>query len=228
MPPAECTDRAFCKIHLLSDDPISETLLPQLRNLTLLLLVHQSCYLRSLLWEAGRRLPRFVRDCNVADNDRAVPSSFRRFPLRNADAILQAVIADGAGLQLKLLRDKPVAVSLQPQLPDQLLVFMSAIGIAVVDDGVVTEEFFSYVNPEEPFDTFNTELTGISAETVASAPTFKELWPKMGQVSKVAPIDKLSVVITLILAFIVLHEQFTTKFIIGCILIGAGTLLMVL
>ena len=51
---------------------------------------------------------------------------------------------------------------------------------------------------------------------------------QMGQVSKVAPIDKLSVVITLILAFLFLHEQFTTKSIIGCILIGAGTLLMVL
>ena len=51
---------------------------------------------------------------------------------------------------------------------------------------------------------------------------------QMGQVSKVAPIDKLSVVITLILAFIFLHEQFTTKSIIGCILIGAGTLRMVL
>ena len=51
---------------------------------------------------------------------------------------------------------------------------------------------------------------------------------QMGRVSKVAPIDKLSVVITLILAFIFLHEQFTTKSIIGCILIGAGTLLMVL
>ncbi len=51
---------------------------------------------------------------------------------------------------------------------------------------------------------------------------------QMGQVSKVAPIDKLSVIITLILAFIFLHEQFTTKSIIGCILIGAGTLLMVL
>jgi transporter family protein len=51
---------------------------------------------------------------------------------------------------------------------------------------------------------------------------------QMGQVSKVAPIDKLSVVITLILAFIFLHEQFTAKSIIGCILIGAGTLLMVL
>ena len=51
---------------------------------------------------------------------------------------------------------------------------------------------------------------------------------QMGEVSKVAPIDKLSVVITLILAFIFLHEQFTTKSIIGCALIGAGTLLMVL
>ena len=56
---------------------------------------------------------------------------------------------------------------------------MSAIGITVVDNGVITEEFFSYVNPEEPFDAFNTELTGISAETVASAPTFRELWPKI-------------------------------------------------
>ncbi|MBR6090360.1 MAG: EamA family transporter [Anaerolineaceae bacterium] len=51
---------------------------------------------------------------------------------------------------------------------------------------------------------------------------------QMGQVSRVVPIDKLSVVITLILAFVFLHEQFTAKSIIGCILIGAGTLLMVL
>ena len=42
------------------------------------------------------------------------------------------------------------------------------------------------------------------------------------------PIDKLSVVITLILAFIFLHEKFTPKSIIGCALIGIGTLLMVL
>ena len=56
---------------------------------------------------------------------------------------------------------------------------MSAIGITVVDDGVVTGEFFSYVNPEEPFDDFNTRLTGISAETVADAPTFRELWPRI-------------------------------------------------
>ena len=51
---------------------------------------------------------------------------------------------------------------------------------------------------------------------------------QMGPASKVVPIDKLSVVITLILAFVFLHEEFTSKSIIGCILIGAGTLVMVL
>lgn len=51
---------------------------------------------------------------------------------------------------------------------------------------------------------------------------------QLGSASKVVPIDKLSVVITLILAFVFLHEQFTTKSIIGCALIGLGTLLMVL
>ena len=49
-----------------------------------------------------------------------------------------------------------------------------------------------------------------------------------GQASKVVPIDKMSVVITLVLAFIFLHEQVTLKSAIGCVLIGAGTLLMVL
>ena len=51
---------------------------------------------------------------------------------------------------------------------------------------------------------------------------------QMGEVTKVVPIDKLSVVLTMILAAVILHEQFTTKSIIGCAMIGAGTLLMVL
>ena len=51
---------------------------------------------------------------------------------------------------------------------------------------------------------------------------------QLGEVSKVAPIDKLSVVITLNLAFVFLHEQFTAKSLVGCVLIAAGTLLMVL
>ena len=50
---------------------------------------------------------------------------------------------------------------------------------------------------------------------------------QMGEASKVVPIDKLSVIITLVLAFVFLHEKFTAKSLIGCALIGAGTLLMV-
>ena len=51
---------------------------------------------------------------------------------------------------------------------------------------------------------------------------------QLGDASKVVPVDKLSVVITLVLAFTLLREQFTVKSLIGCLLIGAGTLLMVL
>ena len=51
---------------------------------------------------------------------------------------------------------------------------------------------------------------------------------RLGQVSKVVPVDKLSVVFTLLLAFLFLHEEFTAKSLLGCIFISAGTLLMVL
>ena len=51
---------------------------------------------------------------------------------------------------------------------------------------------------------------------------------QIGEASKVVPVDKLSVVITLVLAFVFLGEKFTVKSAFGCVLIGAGTLLMVL
>lgn len=51
---------------------------------------------------------------------------------------------------------------------------------------------------------------------------------QMGEASKVVPVDKLSVVITLILAFVFLHEQFTMKSAIGAILITIGTIVMVI
>lgn len=51
---------------------------------------------------------------------------------------------------------------------------------------------------------------------------------QLGEVSKVAPVDKLSVVFTLVLAFVFLREAFTVKSLVGCALIGVGTLLMVL
>ena len=51
---------------------------------------------------------------------------------------------------------------------------------------------------------------------------------QVGDASKVVPVDKMSVVFTLILAFVFLHEKFTAKSLIGCILIAAGTLVMVM
>ena len=51
---------------------------------------------------------------------------------------------------------------------------------------------------------------------------------QIGDVSKVVPIDKLSIVITMLLAFLLLHEKFTVKSLIGCIFIGIGTLIMAL
>lgn len=56
---------------------------------------------------------------------------------------------------------------------------MSAIGITVVQDGRVVDDFFSFVDPETHFDWFNTKLTGISARTVQGAPDFAALWKKI-------------------------------------------------
>ena len=56
---------------------------------------------------------------------------------------------------------------------------ISAIGISVIENGSITDSFFSYVNPETHFDLFNTQLTGIDENTVADAPTFPELWKRI-------------------------------------------------
>ena len=56
---------------------------------------------------------------------------------------------------------------------------MSAIGISIIENGAITREFYSLVDPEQPFDSFNTMLTGISGESVADAPTFAQLWPEI-------------------------------------------------
>ncbi len=53
---------------------------------------------------------------------------------------------------------------------------MSAIGVVVVEDGEQTMNFYSLVNPEEPFDAFNIQLTGITPRMVRNQPTFPVLW----------------------------------------------------
>ena len=56
---------------------------------------------------------------------------------------------------------------------------MSAIGISIIEDDKIIDEFFSLVNPETHFDSFNVKLTGINEEKVADSPTFPELWEQI-------------------------------------------------
>lgn len=65
------------------------------------------------------------------------------------------------------------------ETPNRMSNRMSAIGITVIEDGAITDEFYSLVNPETHFDYFNTQLTGISEETVWDAPTFPEVWTQI-------------------------------------------------
>ena len=51
---------------------------------------------------------------------------------------------------------------------------------------------------------------------------------QMGEASRVIPVDKLSIIITMVMAAVILHEPFTVRSALGCVLIGAGTRLMVL
>ena len=56
---------------------------------------------------------------------------------------------------------------------------MSAIGIAVIEDGQIVDTFYSLIDPEQPFDYFNSVLTGINEETVFDAPSFPEIWEQI-------------------------------------------------
>ena len=75
-------------------------------------------------------------------------------------------------------------IAFDVETPNKENTRMSAIGITVIEDGRVVDSFFSYVNPEQPFDSFNVELTGINEDTVADAPTFPELWNKIQPLMK--------------------------------------------
>ena len=72
-------------------------------------------------------------------------------------------------------------VAFDVETPNRLCDRMSAIGITVIEEDRITEEFYSLVDPETHFDEFNVQLTGISEETVAGAPTFREVWGRIGE-----------------------------------------------
>ena len=71
-------------------------------------------------------------------------------------------------------------------------------------------------------------IEGVNSTLATAIRTVVVLAMQLGRASQVVPIDKLSVVITLVLAFVFLHEPFTAKSMVGCALIAAGTLFMVL
>ena len=72
-------------------------------------------------------------------------------------------------------------IAFDVETPNRLSHRMSAIGITVIENGVITETFYSLVDPQTHFDYFNIKLTGIDAEKVKDAPTFPELWSKIEQ-----------------------------------------------
>lgn len=67
-------------------------------------------------------------------------------------------------------------IAFDVETPNRLSNRMSAIGITVIENGAITQRFYSLINPETHFDYFNTRLTGINEKTVADSPTFPELW----------------------------------------------------
>lgn len=67
-------------------------------------------------------------------------------------------------------------VAFDVETPNSINHRMSAIGITVMEEGKVVDEFYSLVNPETEFEPFNIELTGITPEMVAGEPTFPQLW----------------------------------------------------
>ncbi|MCH5203894.1 MAG: 3'-5' exonuclease [Oscillospiraceae bacterium] len=62
------------------------------------------------------------------------------------------------------------------ETPNRLSDRMSAIGITVIENGNIVDEYYSLIDPETYFDFFNTKLTGISEKTVKGSPTFGEIW----------------------------------------------------
>lgn len=70
-------------------------------------------------------------------------------------------------------------IAFDVETPNYLNDRMSAIGITVIESGVIVDDFYSLVNPEEQFNYFNVQLTGITPEMVADKPTFSELWAEL-------------------------------------------------
>ena len=70
-------------------------------------------------------------------------------------------------------------VAFDVETPNRYNSRMSAIGLSVIENGRIVQDFFSLVDPEQPFDWFNSQLTGINEETVFGAPDFPTVWKRI-------------------------------------------------
>lgn len=70
-------------------------------------------------------------------------------------------------------------IAFDVETPNRFNNRMSAIGITIIEDGIITRKLYSLINPETSFDYFNTQLTGIREEMVQSKPTFPKIWRKI-------------------------------------------------
>lgn len=70
-------------------------------------------------------------------------------------------------------------IAFDVETPNRFNNRMSAIGITVIENKIITRKLYSLINPETSFDYFNTRLTGISEEMVRDKPTFPQIWNKI-------------------------------------------------
>ena len=97
--------------------------------------------------------------------------------VRPAEMWTEMIERDGySGPRFRRVEQKSRFIAFDVETPNHNNDRMSAIGISVIEDGEIVDEFYSLVNPETYFDAFNVQLTGISEELVADKPNFAELW----------------------------------------------------
>ena len=127
----------------------------------------------------------FRLSCDILSHDiqiHAAANRYLRYKCRKTQdmsAGFAAAVGYARGDDIVEMNGIPRYIVFDVETPNRYNNRMSAIGIAVVENGVITDEFFSYVNPESFFDYFNIRLTGINEHTVENAPTFPELWKEI-------------------------------------------------
>ena len=136
------------------------------------MMTHYTMLQRNLLYTGVTRAKKALV---LIGQKKAVGCCLRNVSVRKRNTLL----AERLNGEIDRLPENQRYICFDVETPNAANNRMSAIGISVIEHDTVTQEFFSYVNPEQPFDYFNIRLTGIDSAKVAEAPTFAELWPRI-------------------------------------------------